>query len=104
VTLLNFSMTPTNSMEEFVNTILEVARLRRQPMSLPRSLLIALSYPISAAARTLAITQPVSPTRVRKLYRSTNIEAERLQTLGYRYRYSLKEALEDWKKDVPADF
>ena len=42
--------------------------------------------------------------RVRKLFRSTNIEARRLRALGYKYSYSLQAAFEDWKADVPDDF
>jgi nucleoside-diphosphate-sugar epimerase len=104
VTLLNFSTMPTTIMEDFVNTIREVAAIRRKPISFPRSVLLGLSYPIDAVARTFGIRQPVSPTRIRKLYRSTNIEARGLQTLGYRYSYTLKAAFEDWKLDVPEDF
>jgi nucleoside-diphosphate-sugar epimerase len=104
LTILNFSANPTTSMENFVNEIRDVAKIRRRPISLPRTLLLALSYPIDAAARALAIKQPISPTRVRKLFRSTNIEAKRLLTIGYKYRYTLKDALEDWKRHVPADF
>jgi nucleoside-diphosphate-sugar epimerase len=104
VTLVNFSTNPTASIEDFVNAIREVAKIKRRPVSLPRALLLASSYPINAVAEALAIKQPISPTRVRKLFRSTNIEAKRLQTLGYKYRYSLKEAFEDWKHDMPTDF
>jgi hypothetical protein len=28
----------------------------------------------------------------------------RLEELGYRFRFSLEEAFEDWKKDLPEDF
>jgi len=104
LTLLNFSMSPTTPMEDFVDAIRDVAKIRRQPFSFPRSFLLAVSYPINAAAQTFGLKQPVSPTRIRKLFRSTNIEAKRLQTLGYRYSYSLKAAFEDWKQDVPEDF
>jgi nucleoside-diphosphate-sugar epimerase len=104
LTILNFSVNPTTSMEDFVNGIRDVAKIRRSPISLPRTLLLALSYPIDAAAKALTIKQPISPTRVRKLFRSTNIEAKRLLTIGYEYRYTLKGALEDWKRHVPGDF
>jgi nucleoside-diphosphate-sugar epimerase len=104
LTLLNFSMSPTTPMEQFVDAIRDVTKIRRQPIAFPRSVLLAMSYPINAAAQTFGIKQPVSPTRVRKMFRSTNIEAKRLQTLGYKYNYSLKAAFEDWKRDVPADF
>jgi len=104
VTLLNFSMTPPTSLEEFVGAIQQVAGISRKPFSIPRRLLLTLSYPIDAITRTMGIKQPISPTRVRKLFRSTNIEARRLQTLDYSYRFSLTAAFEDWKHEMPADF
>lgn len=104
VTLLNFSTNPTTPMGEFVDTIREVSKVKRKPVSFPRAILVALSYPIDCVAKVLGINQPISPLRVRKLFRSTNIEARRLQTLGYRYRYSLKFAFQDWRQDIPTDF
>jgi nucleoside-diphosphate-sugar epimerase len=104
VTVLNFSAKQTAQMEEFVNTIRDVARLKNKPFSLPRTPLVAVSYPIELAAQTLGIAQPISPKRVRKLFRSTNIEAQWLQKVGYDYRFSLKDAFEDWKREVPEDF
>jgi nucleoside-diphosphate-sugar epimerase len=104
MTVLNFSTSPTTSIENFVNTIREVSKIRHRPVSFPRTLLVGLSYPIDAASKTLGIKQPISPTRVRKLFRSTNIEARKLETLGYKPTYTLKAALEDWKFHAPDDF
>jgi len=104
LTIMNFSTVPTTSIENFVGVICEVAKIKRRPASLPRALLVGLSYPIDAAAKTLGIRQPISPMRVRKLVRSTNVEAKQLQTLGYKFNYSLTTAFEDWKHDLPGDF
>ena len=103
-TLLNFSTDSSTPMETFVDTVREVAEVKRRYASLPRCLVLALSYPIEVVAQILCIKQPISPTWIRKLSRSTNIEAKGLQTIGYSYHYSLKTAIEDWKFDVPADF
>jgi hypothetical protein len=65
---------------------------------------LALSYPIDVAAQILCINQPISPTLIRKLSRPTMIETKGLQTIGYSYHYSLKAAIEDWKRDAPAEF
>lgn len=104
VTLLNFGMSPTPKLEEFVEAIRGVAGIRRRPMAVPRSLLLGVSYPVEAVARTFGIRQPVSPVRVRKLFRSTNIDARGLRELGYAWKYSLEEAFQDWKRDMPGDF
>ncbi|MBX6358528.1 MAG: NAD(P)-dependent oxidoreductase [Acidobacterium ailaaui] len=102
--LLNFSMFPTPALQEYVSAICKSAGIRRRPFSVPRKLLLGISYPIEGVASIFGIKQPISPTRVRKLYRSTNIEARRLQEMGYRYQYTIEEAFADWRKDKPEDF
>jgi len=104
VTLLNFSVHPTPALSEYVDAIRRVGGIRRAPLSIPRGLLLGISYPIDFVANIFGIKQPISPTRIRKLYRSTNIEPRRLQELGYSYQYTLEESFEDWKKDKPGDF
>lgn len=104
VTLLNFSVDPPPTIEDFVEVISDIANIRRKPLSVPRGLLLGASYPIDAVARLFGIQQPISPVRVRKMYRSTNIEPKRLRELGYVYHYSLEQAFADWKRDSPEDF
>lgn len=104
VTLLNFSMNPPPPLESFVETISKVAGIRRKPWSVPRSLLLGVSYPIDAVAKTFGIQQPISPVRVRKLFRSTSIDPRALRELGYAWKYSLEDAFVDWKQDLPRDF
>lgn len=104
VTLLNFGMSPPPALEEFVEAIRTVAGIRRSPASVPRSFLLGVSYPIDRIARVLGIKQPISPVRVRKLFRSTFIDPRRLRELGYNWRFSLEGAFGDWKLDAPQDF
>jgi GlcNAc-P-P-Und epimerase len=104
VTLLNFSINPPPLLEMYVDAIRKVAGIRRSPMNLPRPLLLAVSYPIHAVATMFGLRQPISPVRVRKLFRSTSIDPRGLRELGYQWNYTLEEALQDWKNDVPADF
>jgi Nucleoside-diphosphate-sugar epimerases len=102
--LLNFSMNPPPALEDFVSAIRKIAGIRRQPLSVPRSLLLSVSYPIDGIAKTFGIRQPISPVRVRKLFRSTYIEPKRLRDLNYSWKYTLEEAFADWKHDLPQDF
>jgi nucleoside-diphosphate-sugar epimerase len=102
--LLNFSMDPPATLESYVNAIRRVAGVRRNPMSVPRSLLLGMAYPIDTVARTFGIRQPISPVRVRKLFRSTSIDPAGLRQLGYLPHYTLEEAFLDWKRERPEDF
>jgi GlcNAc-P-P-Und epimerase len=104
VTLLNFGMSPPPPMEAYVNAIRKVTGIKRSPANVPRALLLGAAYPIEAVARTLRIKQPVSPIRVRKLFRSTSIDPKRLRELGYCWKFTLESAFSDWKSDVPHDF
>jgi nucleoside-diphosphate-sugar epimerase len=104
MSVLNFSMQPTLALHQYVDAIRTVCGIQRTPFSISRKLLLGVSYPIAGVASLLGIKQPISPTRVRKLYRSTNVGARRLRELGYPYRYTLEEALLDWRKDTPEDF
>jgi hypothetical protein len=97
-------MDPLPAIEDFVKVISNIANIRRKPLSVPRGLLLGTSYPIDVVARLFGIQQPISPVRVRKMLRSTNIEPKRLRELGYVYHYSLEQAFEDWKRDRPEDF
>ncbi len=104
VTLLNVSIDPPPTLETYVAAIGKVAGIRRSPFNLPRSLLVGVSYPIHGVATLFGIRQPISPVRVRKVFRSTSIDPKRLRELGYQPKYTLEEALEDWKRDLPGDF
>ncbi|MGA8289003.1 MAG: hypothetical protein WB950_09875, partial [Acidobacteriaceae bacterium] len=46
----------------------------------------------------------VNPVRMRKLSQSTYIEPLRLREAGYRFDYTLEQAMVDWKQDAPEDF
>jgi GlcNAc-P-P-Und epimerase len=103
-TLLNFSMSPPPTLEDFVEAIQKAAGVRRRPLSMPRSLLLGVSYPIDTVARMFRIRQPINPVRVRKLFRSTTVDPKRLRDLGYKWKYTLEEAFVDWKRELPRDF
>jgi nucleoside-diphosphate-sugar epimerase len=102
--LINFSTNPTPTIEDFVKAIKRVLGTQRASLSVPRSVLLGISYPIDAIARTLGIKQPISPVRIRKLFRSTSVNPTMLLQLGYVWHYTLDAAFEDWKQDNPEDF
>lgn len=104
VLLWNVSADPPPTVEEFVQATCRVTGRKRRPLSIPRSVLMGLSYPIAAIARVFRIQQPIHPTRMRKLFRSTHIEPKRLREAGYIWRFTLDQAFSDWKMDAPEDF
>jgi nucleoside-diphosphate-sugar epimerase len=104
VTLLNFSMDPPPALETYVAAIQKAAGISRSPLNLPRPLLVSVSYPIHTVATLFGIRQPISPVRVRKVFRSTSIDPRGLRELGYKTKYTIEEALLDWKHDLPEDF
>jgi GlcNAc-P-P-Und epimerase len=103
-TILNFSLSPPATMETYVETIRKVAGIARAPLTAPRSLILGASYAMEGLASVFGIKQPVSPVRVRKMFRSTYIDPKRLRECGYQWKFSIEEAFQDWKLEVPDDF
>ena len=104
IRLFNMSMNPGPSMEEYVNTICEVADVKRFVPSVPFIMLYPASFLIEAVAQIVRINQPISPVRIKKLVKSNNILPEYLEKHRYEYRYTLKTALEDWKQQMPTEW
>ncbi len=104
VTLFNFTADPTPTLEEYVDAVREVAGVERKPLKIPFLLLLALSYPLSFVAKRIGKGQSIDPVRIRKLGKSNNIVPGFLRSIGYPYKYTLKEALEDWKAEKPEDW
>lgn len=103
--LLNFSINPVPTMEEFVTNIRFAAGIhRRRPLNFPRAALLGVSYPVSFLAKLFGIETSVNPVRVRKLFRSTSVDPKVLRDLHYVPHYSFVQAFEDWKRDEPGDF
>ena len=102
--LFNFSMDPAPTVEDYVNTILRVAKVQHFIPSVPYGLLLGASYPIEAVSRPLRIHQPISPVRIRKLVRSNNIVPGFLRAHGYPYQYTLEQAFTDWLAERPQDW
>lgn len=102
--LLNFSIDPPPTVEQFVSAIQTTAGIHRPVLRVPRKLLVGASYPIATFSQIFGIQQPINPVRVRKLLRSTNVEPLMLRQLGYHYMYTLASAFADWKSEAPEDF
>jgi hypothetical protein len=104
VLLWNVSMDPPPTLEDFVNAICAATNYHHPRWSVPRNLLVAASYPVAGIAQLFGIHTSVNPVRMRKLSQSTYIEPLRLREAGYRFHYTLEQAMMDWKQDAPEDF
>ncbi len=102
--LMNFTMDPPPTVGEMVRAILKVIGKTKTPLNLPRSLLLAIAYPLDTLARAFGIQFPINRVRLRKLFRSNNVRPQELKVLQYRYTYTLESAFSDWKEDSPEDF
>lgn len=102
--LFNMSMNPGPSIQDYVDTVCQVANIKRKIPAIPYPLLLAAAYGIDLVTRPLGIQHPFSPVRIRKLVRSNNIHPGRLVELGYPYQYDLKSAFTDWKSSAPEEW
>ena len=97
-------MNPGPSIEEYVKAIKYVTQTKKLVPSVPYYFLLIASHVIDIFAKPFGINHPFSAVRIKKLVRSNNILPKELEKDGYRYRYSLIEAFEDWKKDYPEEW
>ena len=104
VSVVNMSMNPGPSIQEYVNSICRTAKIRPWIPNVPSWILLMVALFISLIAKPLRLKHPFSPVRIRKLIRSNNIQPSYLIEKGYCFKYSLDEAFADWKKDCPEEW
>ena len=97
-------MNPGPSIKEYVNSISQTVKIKVLIPNLPSFLIFSLSYIVDSLAKFLRISQPLSPVRVSKLIKSNNIIPSYLIENNYEFKYSLDEALEDWRLDCPEEW
>jgi len=102
--LFNMSMNPGPTIEEYVDTVCDVAEIKRFVPNVPFSLMYLASLVIDPVAKLVGIDQPISPVRMRKLVKSNNIIPQYLEDNLYDYQYSFKQALTDWRLDNKNDW
>jgi nucleoside-diphosphate-sugar epimerase len=102
--LFNMSMNPGPTIEEYVDTVCDVAEINRFVPNVPFSLMYLASLVIDPVAKLVGIDQPISPVRMRKLVKSNNIIPQYLADNAYDYQYSFKQALTDWRLDNKKDW
>ena len=102
--LVNMTMDPGPSVEEYVDAICQVAGIRPLIPAVPSSLLYSAAWLIDLILKPLPINHPFSPVRIKKLINSNNVVPNFLKEHNYVFRYTLNEALNDWRKENPVDW
>jgi nucleoside-diphosphate-sugar epimerase len=104
IDVVNLSMNPGPSVEQFVQAIQSVAGGRRKFPSIPPAMLLGAAWLIEHTVGLFGLLGSVNLVRVRKLVYSNNIVPTRLQEEGYVYKYTLASAFEDWRSDMPREW
>jgi GlcNAc-P-P-Und epimerase len=86
------------SIEDICKAMADVFGFQQTIPVIPYQLALAASYPFEFL-NTLGLKNSIHHRRIQKLYYSTNISAELLDSTGFVFDYPLREALLDWQKD-----
>ncbi|WP_415294439.1 NAD-dependent epimerase/dehydratase family protein [Candidatus Pelagibacter sp. Uisw_113] len=97
--LFNAAMWPNPTIQDYVETICKVSNISRSVPSVPYFFMLLFSYLFEIIFKLLRINNLFSPIRLSKLIRSNLIKPSFLINNKYRFKYSLKTAFHDWKKE-----
>lgn len=95
VELYNCTFEPAYTIEQIVDTMKMVTGLKRNIPLIPTWVLM----PVASVIGALGSPMGICPARVKKLVISTNICGKKLAASGYKFHYTLEEAIADWYKD-----
>lgn len=84
------------SIQAICEAFCEVFGWRRVIPTVPFKAALVASLPFQIL-NELGVKNPIHRRRVEKLFYSTHLGADRLEELGYRLKYSLVQALQDWR-------
>lgn len=101
ITLFNATMWPNPSISDYVNTVKKVAGIKRFVPSVPYWFLMTFGLIFEFFFKAIGKQNPFSPVRLRKLVRPNLVKPSFLIKHKYKPLYTLRSALEDWKKDDP---
>lgn len=111
VNFINFILTDTNeriiynfvfpgpdTIEEICMTMCSVMGWKRFIPIIPFRVLLLLSF-IFEFLNQIGIKNPIHHRRIEKLYYSTHLSSDAALDSGFQFSFTLKSALEDWKKE-----
>ena len=93
--IYNCTFEPAYTIEEIVQTMKEVTGLHQAVPYVPNALIM----PAAVGAKLVGSPMGICPARVKKLQISTNICGKKLKESGYPFKWTFKDAIEDWFED-----
>ncbi len=101
ITLFNATMWPNPSISDYVLSVKQVAGIKRFVPSIPYWFLMSFGFIFEFLFRITGKQNPFSPVRLRKLVNPNLVKPSFLIKYKYKPIYTLRSALEDWKKEDP---
>ena len=102
--LFNATMNPAPCLEDYVKLIKEINNINTPTMNVPQIIILMPFIPINFFLNFLGINHPFDPVRIRKVSLSNNIYPKYLIENEYSFKYSLSDALKDWKAEEPQEW
>ena len=102
--LMNATLDPAPSVEEYVKTICKVGNYKRIFLNVGFPFILSVSYIFNFLFKIAGKKSEINHVRVRKLIKSNNISPNYLKRNGYHFSFSLEEAFSDWKRENPKDW
>ncbi len=97
--LYNAAYPEPTTIREVCDAICRAYGWRRSIPTVPYGLARAAAIPFEALDAIGIVKTGIHRRRIEKLYRSTNISADRMSSLNFRPEFDLFHAFEDWKRD-----
>jgi len=101
ITLFNATMWPNPSISDYVHAVKKVSGIKRFVPSVPYWFLMSFGFAFEFLFKAIGKQNPFSPIRLRKLVRPNLVKPSFLLKNRYKPIYTLRSALEDWKKEDP---
>lgn len=97
--LYNFAYPEPYTIEAICDAFHQVGGLPRPLAKAPAWMMTAVAAPFEAL-EAMGLNLGVNRARIAKLTRSTHIAPQRLQELGFEFRFGLNDGLSDWRREA----
>jgi len=100
VHLYNMVYTPNHTIENICKSVAKVANLKEPKILIPSWLLKIAAFIINSLGKIIGKSfDGIHPDRVKKLMISTDINGKKIIENGYKFKFSLESAIQDWYMD-----